>query len=396
MSAVEDAERWVREQGGWMLDDGEREAELERRGVHPRSRPRLHRLAGELEQAELRAGVSPNGDQGAEPTARSRLVDGATFVFAEPEQVPAVWGRPEDGEVAWAAGEPLMIVAPQGTGKTTTAQRLALARIGLGDGRLLGMPVARDARPVLYVAADRPRQAARSMRRMVTEADRDQLARLVVWPGPLPFSVTGEKADPRRLAAFCQEQDVGTLFIDSIKDIAVDLSRDETGSRVNAAVQEVIAADIEVCLLHHQRKQQQGASAPKSLSDVYGSTWLTAGCGSVLLLWGEPGDTLVELKHLKQPVEAIGPLQVFHDHERGQPHLHEPVDLLHLLQRAGATGLEVVTAATALFGDTPTRNETERTRRRLEKLRKNGHALHVPSLNPGDAGRYVYNGGGGA
>ncbi len=32
-----------------------------------------------------------------------------------------------------------------------------------------------------------------------------------------------------------------------------------------------------------------------------GSTWLTSGLGSVIVLDGEPGDPTVELRHLKQP-----------------------------------------------------------------------------------------------
>jgi hypothetical protein len=41
--------------------------------------------------------------------------------------------------------------------------------------------------------------------------------------------------------------------------------------------------------------------------DVYGSTWLTAGTGSVILLHGEPGDPIVSMHHLKKPVAEGGP-----------------------------------------------------------------------------------------
>jgi hypothetical protein len=41
--------------------------------------------------------------------------------------------------------------------------------------------------------------------------------------------------------------------------------------------------------------------------DVYGSTWLTAGTGSVILLNGEPGDPIVIMHHLKKPVAEGGP-----------------------------------------------------------------------------------------
>ncbi len=119
---------------------------------------------------------------------QSRAEDGAAFILDAEEEVPSLWGR--DGEVLWAAGEPLQIVGPQGVVKTTLAQRLALHRAGVRDGDLLEMPVEVSAGRTLYIAADRPRQAARSFRRMVAEADREALELgIIVWRGPLPFDL---------------------------------------------------------------------------------------------------------------------------------------------------------------------------------------------------------------
>ena len=93
------------------------------------------------------------------------------------------------------------------------------------------------------------------------------------------------------------------------------------GGNVNRAVQYVVVEGIEVVGLHHQRKGQGGAK-PNGLEDVYGSTWLTAGMGSVVLLWGAAGDPNVELRHLKQPVAEVGPLRIEHDQLTGmQPGL---------------------------------------------------------------------------
>jgi hypothetical protein len=38
---------------------------------------------------------------------------------------------------------------------------------------------------------------------------------------------------------------------------------------------------------------------------VYGSTWLTSGLDSVIVLECEPGGPTAELRHLKQPAETI-------------------------------------------------------------------------------------------
>jgi len=107
---------------------------------------------------------------------------------------------------------------------------------------------------------------------------------------------------------------------------------------------------------------------------VYGSRWLTAGAGSVVLLWGEPGDLVVELRHLKQPADEIGPLQVVHNHDLGVTTIHEQADLEVVLERT-VGGLTVKDAARVLFeSDEPRQNEIEKARRKLDKLVDRGHA----------------------
>ncbi len=299
----------------------------------------------------------------------ARAIDGKTAMLESTDHVPALWG--EDDDVLWAENEPLMLAGPDGIGKTTLGQQLALCRVGVRD-RLLGYPVQPAPGNVLYIAADRPRQAIRSMRRMVIPADYGLLEqRLVVWRGPLPQSL-GE--NPKILVEAADYFDASDVVIDSLKDLQPDLTKDESGGRANIAFQELIATNRELLTLHHQRKAQAGGAAPKQLSDVYGSRWLTAGQGSVLMLWGEPGDLVVELRHLKQPAQEIGPFQVVHDHSQGRTTVQENIDLYVLIQVA-PDGLDVHAAAAALYGTTtPSANQIEKARRRLEHLCKTGHA----------------------
>jgi replicative DNA helicase len=295
----------------------------------------------------------------------ARHLNGWDFVFSVPETVPAIWG--EGQTVVQAKGEGLFIVGPDGVGKTSLMQQLMLGRIGLRDS-LLGLPIEEAAGRVLYLSCDRPRQAASSLRRMVSAKDEAVLRdRLAVWRGPLPINPLDS---PRALLDWIRAEygDVSDVYIDSLKDIALDLGKDETGSRVNLALQELIANEMETVTNHHQRKQQQGGGKPRTLADVYGSRWLTAGQGSVVLLWGEPGDAIVDLSHLKQPVDVFGPLKVLHDHDLGRSSVDEPVDLLAALRAAGGEGLTPAEAATVLFpSETPSRNLTERARRQLER-----------------------------
>jgi replicative DNA helicase len=306
---------------------------------------------------------------GVSPAEReSRVKPGGTFILDEPAEIPAIWG---DGErVLWAEGEALMITGHQGVGKTTIGQQLVLARLGIRDGGLLGLPVSLSTGRVLYLAMDRPRQAARSFRRMVSESDRDVLnSRLVVWRGPLPRSPLDHVAS---LADLIQEvcPGVDTVVVDSVKDLAPGISKDEVGAALNSAWQEVIARDVDLLLLHHERKAGSDAKRTHKLDDVYGSTWLTSGLGSVVVLNGEPGDPTVELVHLKQPADPVGPLTIRHDHGAGRSiALDAMPTVAELVNLAGDAGVTKLQVAMTVYGRSQDA-DLQRAGRELAKLVK--------------------------
>lgn len=103
-----------------------------------------------------------------------------------------------------------------------------MAQVGQVRADVLGLPVKPAEGKILYIAADRPRQIARSLRRMVREDQRAELDdRLVIRKGPLPFNLLRE---PMKLAAFVQSFGCVEVVIDSLKDIAPGLASDEAGS----------------------------------------------------------------------------------------------------------------------------------------------------------------------
>jgi len=312
------------------------------------------------------------------------FLKGGSFVLDVPSVAPAVWGDGKD--VIWAQGEALMLCGPSGVGKTTVALQLLRGRLGI-QSKVLGYSVAQSGGKVLYLVMDRPAQFRRAAARVFTEQERELLdERFIVWKGPPPQDVA---AHPSLLIEMCEDAGADTLFIDSIKDAAVGISKDEVGAGYNRARQNALSEGVEVIELHHMRKSGSDNKQPNTLDDIYGSTWLTAGAGSVALLWGEAGDPVVGWRHLKQPEAEVGPFQVAHDHEKGVSEVEEGVDLVALVRRCGVRGLTAHDWAMQRYGVTkPTPALKKKAMRDLDRRVDQGLLSCVPGQAGGDPSKY--------
>lgn len=315
-------------------------------------------------------GTPPDAPEDA-PRTRYRFTPGGAFILDAQDCPPAWWGVGD--AILGAEGEALLIAGPQGTGKSTIGQQLALGRAGFPEyAELLGLPVTpgRDG-GVLYLAMDRPRQIARSLRRMVGGAWRDELdARVSVWTGPPPFDLAKH---PSVLRQMCEDAGASFVVVDSLKDAFLGLTDDEAAAAWNRARQTALAAGIDVCELHHTRKagQGKGGTDAPGVDSIYGSTWITSGCGSVVLLTGAPGDPIVGFHHVKQPMSPVGPFKLMHDQDEGRTSVWHAADLVGMAKAKGR--LSALDAAGVLFEtDKPTPANKESARRRLEALTRAG------------------------
>ena len=302
------------------------------------------------------------------------IISGFDFLFRERPNTKPVWGHTDGGEILWAGGEPLILAGGIGAGKTTVLLQLIRGRLGLDTG-LLGWPIRPGERNTLYLASDRPNQIAKAMRR--TTSPNENVDRLKVIEGPPMFSIV---ENPEGLRDLARQADADTIGVDSLKDIAPNLSDEAVGSAINQAFQLCVADGIEVVANHHARKASGENKKPNKLDDLYGSTWVTAGAGSVLFLFGQPGADQVELIHLKQPEAKIeGPgganLTLVHDHEAGRSKLigrFDPLQFLYNKGDKGATAKDAAKAETKQLD--PTGGNVKAGRRRLERLVTDGLA----------------------
>jgi hypothetical protein len=173
-----------------------------------------------------------------------------------------------------------------------------------------------------------------------------------------------------------QEVDADVVVIDSLKDAAVGLEKSDVGQLVNRAHQLLVSNGIELIINHHPRKSQIGNKKPQAVDDLFGSRFIGDGCGSIVLLWGEPGDALVEFMHLKQPREAIGPWKLEHDHPEGRTTLAARLDVYDIIRRSnGITNTDV--AKQFYETVTPSASQKENARLKVKALIRRGLVVEV-------------------
>lgn len=176
----------------------------------------------------------------------------------------------------------------------------------------------------------------------------------------------------------------GTVVVDSLKDLLASLSDEETAGRYNRARQQCLAAGIEWIELHHNRKATDNNTEPKTLDDVYGNRMLTAGAGSVLSLYGQPGDTVVHLSQIKTPSGELFPKWVSIDKETGAMALHDNVTLDVVITTAGQGGISAREAAVRVYGvNKPSRSNIQALRNKLDRMVRGGVAERVEVGPPG-------------
>ena len=241
------------------------------------------------------------------------FIDGATFILDQPDTIPALWGDGTD--VLWAEGESLMIAGPMGLGKTTLAVLLMRAQLGLGDGTVLGLPVAE--RPRQHpVSGDGPARTDRPRHAPAVHRSRTRRARAAATRLARP-AARRHRPQAHPAPGLAEAADAQTVYLDSIKDATIGLSDDEVGAGYNRARQQLLAHGVQLAEQHHTVKRNATGGPPTTVADIYGSAWITNGTGSIVMLTGEPGDPIVGLRHVRAPADQVGPFQLLHDPDAG-------------------------------------------------------------------------------
>lgn len=212
--------------------------------------------------------------------------DGAAFLLAPDTETSCIWGEQGTADV-WNEGESLMLFGPRGSAKSTLAQHLTLARLGIVS-TVLEWPVAPSQGRVAYFALDRAEQIKRSFRKIARGLEatypglKTVLAERLIFVTEVDWLLT-DPASRHKLREWCTAHGVDTVTIDSLKDAGAELSP-ENASGYNMTRQSTVNAGIQLVEVHHPRKVQVGNKKPDSLDDVAGGWQLTAGVGSAVYM----------------------------------------------------------------------------------------------------------------
>lgn len=286
-----------------------------------------------------------------------------------------IWGPPE--APLWVQGESLMLFGPPSAGKSTLAQRLALARTG-AVGPVLGKPVEDDGGRVLYLAMDRPAQIARSMARMYSANGSEP--RITVWAGPLPRSPV---TDTGWLADEAEAGEYTTIVIDSIKDVLPSTSDETSAGAYNTARQECLARGIEWLEIHHNRKGNADNKRPRGMDDLYGNRWLSAGAGSIVVLWTDnPGSTEIDLTQLKPIGDRHPDLALDLDKEDGELIARWADPGVRTVLLESPEPLTAVQVAGQIYDEHPTQRQLQGVRVQLSKGTASGVYSRLEGLTP--------------
>jgi replicative DNA helicase len=298
-----------------------------------------------------------------DPTIQS----GSDFLFAEQDAVASIWGSGD--QVIWASGEVLIVAGPPGVGKSTVVQHLALARAGIGPGEVLGYPVEPDPeRRVLMLSLDRPTQIARSMRRMVSELEHGRILRDQFRVcTDLGFDI-GES--PNALAHLAQEQNAGTVVLDSAFCAASGLREDDKMSSAMRALRKCEANGARVVMVHHIRKQSRSDPASPQLDSMFGSAMISAAAGSVVLLKPLSRDKVL-LAHRKSPMEPVPDQHFEINHDTGWLKSSRRRSALEVLALSPDEALSAREIADRASGDT-SNGGVQTIRRELASLASSG------------------------
>jgi energy-coupling factor transporter ATP-binding protein EcfA2 len=337
-------------------------------------------IVAETDESESPANSVPAGAPVDRAPDSAALQDGWSFLAPGEPDEPPLWGH-ADVAALWSSGESLFIFGPPGAGKSTLAHLVVFARLGLLSD-VLGHRVTDDGRKVLYLAMDRPKQIQRAMRRLVRPEHEAVLRdRLIVRAGPLNFSIT-DKDQRDTLRDLALANGVGTVVIDSIKDVLQDASDAQMSGNYNSARQSLLAAGVELIELHHNRKANGTNKEPSTLEDVFGSRWLTAGAGSVISLWqDEPGSPLITLRHIRAAGEKLRDTLLVLDSMAGTLHTRTEQTMDEFLKTRGAV-FTVPDAASYLHKGKPTDGQTESVRGQINRLEKAGRVERIPEAAP--------------
>lgn len=206
-----------------------------------------------------------------------------------------------------------MIASAPGVGKTQFTMQLAMG-CALNQSVVYLKPVKSHRTMLFQLEMNAPslKHFAETMGKGYTEEEHEILNRnFLLFPHGMPINLM-LKESRKGFESIIQEYKPEGLYIDSLQKIYLgDLSKDEIRGVYNYLAYLRQEYGVYIFLIHHDRKAQESNKRPRDLSDIYGSTYITAEPDCVFHLWRpSPESKEVELRNPKNRLAPSFPIHI--------------------------------------------------------------------------------------
>ena len=251
-----------------------------------------------------------------------------------PEYIPLIGNK--DTGLLWAKGAPLYIAGSEGTGKTFLL--LQYVRAAFSNEKWLGRfrvaPLERHER-IVILNMDRPEPLKIRL---------GQIIETMALP-PMPHRIQmlqmsdlqGKNLinDPTLLKDICRETESTHVLIDGLDRLLEDVTADQGGRAVADGMTHALSGGFQVMATMHLVKSRDNAPANNRSRDVYGSQYLGASAGSLLVL-NKESETCITLKQRKnivghEPFDG----RVIHDHPEHRSTYQSDLSVSEAMQELG-------------------------------------------------------------
>ena len=272
---------------------------------------------------------------------------------APPEYIPIIGNK--DAGLLWAKGAPLFIGGSEGTGKTVLLLQYirAVLHRELWLDRFPVTPLSSNER-LMILNMDRPEPLKIRLAQILEEVDLSLIPNKIKMLQMSEMQGKNLVNDPTLLKDICAETGTTHLLIDGLDRLVTDITADQGGRAIADGMTHALSGGFHVMGTMHLVKSRDNAPANNRSRDLYGSQYLGASAGAIVILnkESETHSTFNQRKNIAGHDSFTGRLE--HDHNAHRSVFLGELSVIEAMQLLGEFTIKDLEAKTAKARSTVT------------------------------------------